>query len=61
MGKTSTEVKNRWNSKTYSRYVVNLRYDTDNHLIQYLDKNKDVEGTTNIFRNALEEYIKGEK
>ena len=61
MGKTSTEVKNRWNAKTYKRYAVNLRYDTDNHLIKYLEKQKDIDGTTNIFRDALEEYIKGNK
>lgn len=58
MGKTRTEIKNRWNAKTYRKYAVNLRYDSDKELIDYLEKNKEREGTTNIFRDALEAYIK---
>ena len=60
MGKTSTEVKQRWMKKAYSRYVVNLRHDTDKHLINYIEKHKEREGTTNIFRNALEDYVEKE-
>ena len=60
-GKTSTEVKNRWNAKTYRKYAINFRYDTDHKLIDYLEKNKERLGTTNIFREALEDYIKGNK
>ena len=58
MGKTSTEVKQRWENKAYYKYLVRLRRDTDAHLIDYIDKNKERIGTTNIFRDALEEYIK---
>jgi len=60
MGKTSTEVKQRWESKAYAKYMVRFRLDTDKRLIDYLEKNKERIGTTNIFREALEQYIKGE-
>lgn len=54
--KTSYEVKHRWNKKTYKAYQVNLRYDTDQRLINFIEANKKI-GTTQIFREALEEYI----
>lgn len=60
MGKTSTEVKQRWESKAYTKYMVRFRRDTDARLIDYIEKNKDRIGTTNIFRDALEQYIRGE-
>ena len=60
MGKTSTEVKQRWESKAYNKYTVRLRRDSDAHIIDYLEKNKERIGTTNIFRDALEEYIRKE-
>lgn len=61
MGKTSTEVKERWKAKAYKRYIVYLRNDSDHHLIEYVEKNKERIGTTNIFRDALDEYAKGER
>lgn len=61
MGKTSTEVKQRWESKTYRKYLIRFREDADKTLIDYLEKNKERLGTTNIFRDALEEYIKAER
>lgn len=61
MGKTSTEVKQRWESKAYAKYMVRFRLDTDKRLIDYLEKNKERIGTTNIFREALEQYIKNER
>lgn len=60
MGKTSTEVKMRWMNKAYSRYVLNLRYDTDQRLIDYIEANKASVGTTQLFREALEAYIEKE-
>ena len=33
IGKTSSEIKNRWNAKTYKRYTVNLRKDEDAELM----------------------------
>lgn len=61
MGKTSTEVKQRWESKAYTKYLVRFRNDTDRNLVDYLEKNKERMGTSNIFRDALEMYIKNER
>lgn len=61
MSKTSTEVKQRWESKAYAKYLVRLRRDTDKSLIEYVEENKDRLGTSGIFRDALEEYIKNNK
>lgn len=60
MGNTSTEVKQRWESKAYRKYMIRFRCDTDKKLIDYLEKNKERLGTTNIFRDALEMYIRKE-
>lgn len=60
-GKTSTAVKQRWENKAYTKYLVRFRNDTDRNLIDYLEKNKERMGTSNIFRDALEMYIKNEK
>ena len=55
MGKTSTEVKQRWENANYSRYVVRLRKDTDANLIGYIESRKaGGERTSDIFREALE-------
>lgn len=60
-GKTSTEVKQRWENKTYVKYMLRFRQDEDRRLIDFIEKNKERMGTTNIFREALEDYIKGNK
>lgn len=54
---TSSEVKKRWIEKAYKRYMVNLRHDTDAELIAYLEERKDTIGTTQIFREALQDYL----
>lgn len=54
---TSSEVKARWNKKTYKAYQVNLRYDSDQRLIDFVENNREKYGTTNIFRDALEMYV----
>ena len=54
---TSTEVKNRWNEKTYRRYQTFFRYDTDKDLIDWIEAHKKELGTSNIFREAMEKYI----
>lgn len=61
MGKTSTEVKARWMSKAYHKYMVHLRYDTDQDLIDFLEENKEKYGITGIFRDALKMYMDAEK
>ncbi len=54
---TSSEVKKRWMDKAYKRYSLNLRYDTDQKLIDFVEANKDKYGTTAIFRDALDMYV----
>ena len=54
---TSYEVKKRWIDKNYKRINISLRYDTDQHLIDFIEKHKDKLGMTNIFRDALELYV----
>lgn len=56
---TSTEVKNRWNAKTYKRYQVQFRKDDDADLIAWIDANKEHYGTTELFRLGIEK-IKSE-
>lgn len=54
---TSSEVKKRWMDANYKSYRVNLRYDTDKELIDFMEANKEKLGTTEIFRAALENLI----
>jgi hypothetical protein len=54
----TTEQKAAWNAKTYKRYQVYLRKDEDAELIQYLERNKNRHGTTELFRIALENELK---
>ena len=42
----------------YKRYQVNLRYDTDKEIIDYIEANKERFGTTEIFRAEMEMLIK---
>lgn len=56
---TSTEVKNRWNAKTYKRYTVNLRLDEDAELIEFVETNKGKIGATEIFRSGIEKLTEG--
>jgi hypothetical protein len=55
---TTTGQKAAWNAKTYKRYQIYLRMDEDADLIQYIESNKDMQGTTELFRTALETQIK---
>ena len=40
MSKTSTEVKARYNEKTYKQYTFSLRKDTDIEIIDYIESQK---------------------
>ena len=55
---TSTEVKTAWKQRSYKRYEVNFRLDTDKEIIAYIEANKERFGTTEIFRAAMEALIK---
>lgn len=57
-GKTSSESKQKWENKAYVKYLVRFRYDTDKRLIDYIEKNKGEIGTTELFRNAFNEYLR---
>lgn len=54
---TSTEVKTRWIKKNYQRYAISFRFDTDQSIIDFVEKHKETYGTTNLFRDALEMYM----
>lgn len=51
---TSSAVKERWNAKTYRRFTVQLRRDTDADAIAFLDKNRDRYSATDVFRVGIE-------
>lgn len=57
---TSSEVKSRWIKANYRQYQINLRYDTDQKLIDFLEDKKEIDGkgATQVVREALAEYIK---
>ena len=51
---TSTEVKARYNKKTYKRYSVNLRIEEDADLIELIEKEQSAGvSTTDAFRKLL--------
>ena len=58
--KTGSEVKNRWNAKTYKRYTVSLRVDDDADIIRYLEaaKRQDKKIVTQIFREGYNKIKK---
>lgn len=47
-------------ANNYKTYRVNLRYDTDQDLIDYMEAHKQNEGVTPIIRDALEAFIKND-
>ena len=55
-GKTSWQVKDRYNKKTYSTITLKLKKD----LVSEFDKKIASEGTTRteVLRNAIKEYLK---
>ena len=53
MSKTSSKVKNRWNAKTYKRYTISLRKDTDADVIAILDDASERKELTALVREAI--------
>lgn len=53
MGKTSSEVKNRWCAKTYKRITVLLRKDDDAETIAFVEKHPEI-SATDYFRAGVE-------
>ena len=60
IGKTSSEVKNRWNRENYKRYTISLRKSEDKDLIEFVESHKDSIGITDIFRAGVEVIKKNE-
>lgn len=58
MAKTSSEVKNHWNAKTYKRYQISLRKDEDSDLIEFVEAIKGKIGPSEIFRAGVESIKK---
>lgn len=46
--------ESRWLKENYKSYRVNLRYDTDQAIIDYMEQHKSSEGVTPIIREAPE-------
>lgn len=57
---TSTEVKARYNNKTYTTYRANLRKDEDAALIEFIEANREKYGITDYFRIGVEAVMKSE-
>ena len=57
--KTSSEVKNRWDAKTYKRYQISLRKDEDAEIIEFVESVKDCILPSEIFRIGAEQIKKG--
>jgi hypothetical protein len=60
MGRTSSEVKNRWMAKVYKRYTLYLRKEDDKEYIAYLDKRRSETGESlaDIVKEGLDELMK---
>lgn len=56
MSKTSSEVKNRWNEKTYKRLSLFLRKEEDKEYIEYLETRRAETGESlaDIIKAALD-------
>ena len=51
----------RWDIDNLKRYAVSFRYDTDSKLIDFIEANKGKDGTTQLFREALQMLIDSKK
>lgn len=61
---TSTEVKNRWKAANYKTYQINLRYDADQDLIDFVERFKeknDGMGVSDIFRAGVDVLMEAER
>lgn len=56
--RTSYDIRKRWDADNHKIYSVRLRLKEDAEIIEYIEANKAEMGTSNIFREALENYIK---
>lgn len=56
--RTSYEVRKRWDKENQKIYSVRLRLRDDADLIEYIEAHKSEVGTSQLFRAALEHFIK---
>lgn len=61
MSYTSSDVKMRYNEKSYHKINVRLRKEADADIIEFIEANKGKLGTTQMFREALEMYVEAQK
>lgn len=55
MGKTSSEVKNRWDAKTYQRYYLLIRKEEDQKYIDYINERRAAgESLADIIKEGLD-------
>ncbi len=59
MAQTKQEIRVAWNRDHYKRYLVNVRYDTEEDIINYIEKRKkDGELTSAIIKDCIEVAMK---
>lgn len=58
--RTSYDVRKGWDKANHKIYSVRLRYKEDAEIIEYIEAHKEEHGTSNIFREALAQFINGD-
>lgn len=59
MSKTSSEVKNRWDAKTYKKYTLLIRKDDDKEYIDFIDARREQgESLAEIVKEGLDYLMK---
>lgn len=62
MAQTKQEIRSAWNTAHYKRYTVNIRYDREQHMIDYIEKRKENgELTSEIIKDCIESLMEKEK
>ena len=59
--KAQIKASRKYDDKTYKKYQVRLRKNEDKELIEFIEKNKDKHGMSNVFRTALEFFLENQK
>ena len=59
--KAQIKASRKYDDKTYKKYQVRLRKNEDKELIEFIEKNKDNHGMSNVFRTALEFFLENQK
>ena len=59
MAQTSYGLRKQWDKDNHKIYSVRLRLKDDADLIEYIESHKAEQGTSQIFREALEKLLEG--